>query len=210
MGGQACVFYGAAEFSRDCDIAILCEPTNLSRLKSALEELQAESIAVPPFEADYLMRGHAVHFRCHAIGSENVRIDVMATMRGVDSFDQMWSRRTSLVDETGLAVELMSLPDLAAAKKTQRDKDWPMIRRLVEANYAQHHDAPSAEHGLWRQERRKYLWSWRSACRVTPLKRYIIAHWWHKQSRKTLRIYGNPWRMSKKLNELPIEHLGNR
>lgn len=66
MGGQACVFYVAAEFSRDCDIAILCEPQNLSRLQAALDELQARTIAVPPFEADYLLRGHAVHFRCQA------------------------------------------------------------------------------------------------------------------------------------------------
>lgn len=31
MGGQACVFYGAAEFSRDVDLAILAEPDNLRR-----------------------------------------------------------------------------------------------------------------------------------------------------------------------------------
>jgi hypothetical protein len=31
MGGQACVFYGAAEFSRDVDFAILAEPENLKR-----------------------------------------------------------------------------------------------------------------------------------------------------------------------------------
>ena len=145
MGGQACVFYGAAEFSRDCDIAILCEPTNLARLQGALDELQARTIAVPPFEADYLLRGHAVHFRCHAAGVENIRLDVMASMRGVAPFDQLWPRRTTLEDESGVAIELMSLPDLVAAKKTQRDKDWPMIRRLVEANYAQHRDAPTDE-----------------------------------------------------------------
>lgn len=51
MGGQACVFYGAAEFSRDCDIAILCEPENLDRLQAALDDLQAVNIAVPPFDA---------------------------------------------------------------------------------------------------------------------------------------------------------------
>jgi hypothetical protein len=39
----------------------------------------------------------------------------------------------------------MSLPDLVAAKKTQRDKDWPMIRRLIEASYAQNRDAPTAQ-----------------------------------------------------------------
>ncbi|MBI3875800.1 MAG: hypothetical protein HY300_07540, partial [Verrucomicrobia bacterium] len=33
MGGQACVFYGAAEFSRDTDFAVLAEPDNLDRLR---------------------------------------------------------------------------------------------------------------------------------------------------------------------------------
>jgi hypothetical protein len=37
MGGQACVLYGAAQFSRDTDVAI--------------------SPAVPPFELDYLRLG---------------------------------------------------------------------------------------------------------------------------------------------------------
>jgi hypothetical protein len=32
MGGQACVFYGAAEFSRDVDFAVVAEPENLDRL----------------------------------------------------------------------------------------------------------------------------------------------------------------------------------
>lgn len=48
MGGQACVLYGAAEFSRDTDFAILASPTNLDRLRAALDDLQAEVIAVPP------------------------------------------------------------------------------------------------------------------------------------------------------------------
>jgi len=39
LGSQACVFYGAAEFSRDCDIVILSDEANLGRLASALEEL---------------------------------------------------------------------------------------------------------------------------------------------------------------------------
>ena len=145
MGGQACVFYGAAEFSRDCDVAILCEPQNLARLQKAVDELQARTIAVPPFEAKYLLRGHAIHFRCQAAEVQNIRLDVMARMRGVAAFDELWARRTSLESESGGAVELMSLSDLVAAKKTQRDKDWPMIRRLVEANFAASPDAPSQE-----------------------------------------------------------------
>ena len=56
MGGQACVLYGGAEFSRDTDIAVLAEAENLRQLAAALDQLQAEPIAVPPLEAKYLLR----------------------------------------------------------------------------------------------------------------------------------------------------------
>jgi hypothetical protein len=64
-----------------------------------------------------------------------MRIDVMTRMRGVDSFAKLWKRRTTMVFEDGAKCEVMSLPDLVLAKKTQRDKDWPMVRRLIEVNY---------------------------------------------------------------------------
>ncbi len=41
IGGQACILYGAAEFSRDIDLAVLVSPENLEDLKKALEELGA-------------------------------------------------------------------------------------------------------------------------------------------------------------------------
>jgi len=47
MGGQACVLYGAAEFSRDTDLAVLASSENLDRLRAALAELNATVIAVP-------------------------------------------------------------------------------------------------------------------------------------------------------------------
>jgi hypothetical protein len=46
-------------------------------------------IAVPPFEADYLLRGHAVHFRCNASGVERIRLDAMARLREVAAFDDL-------------------------------------------------------------------------------------------------------------------------
>jgi hypothetical protein len=58
MGGQACVLYGAAEFSRDTDLVILADEQNLIRLRRALADMQAKVIAVPPFEIRYLRRGH--------------------------------------------------------------------------------------------------------------------------------------------------------
>jgi hypothetical protein len=42
MGGQACILYGAAEFSRDIDIAVLAEAKNLTRIQRALDELQTD------------------------------------------------------------------------------------------------------------------------------------------------------------------------
>ncbi len=155
MGGQACVFYGAAEFSRDCDIVLLSEEANFARLQSALDELDAHCIAVPPFEIEYLDRGHSVHFRCEHPDASGMRIDLMTKLRGVDDFSQLWQRRTSLADAEGTIYELLGIHDLVKAKKTQRDKDWPMIRRLVEAHYAQHKNAATAERiEFWLRELR--------------------------------------------------------
>src|ERR1017187_6980606 len=137
MGGQACVFYGAAEFSRDTDLAIVADVANLARLRRALDDLQAEVIAVPPFELKYLRRGHAIHFRCRHPEALRMRVDVMAKMRGVDAFPKLWKRRTTIELPDGTRCDLGWRPDLVQARKTQRDKRWPMIPRLVEAHYFQ-------------------------------------------------------------------------
>jgi hypothetical protein len=155
MGGQACVFYGAAEFSRDTDIVILAESANLERLAKALDELKAVCIALPPFEVKYLKRGHAVHFRCRHPQARGIRLDVMSVLRGVDSFPKLWRRRTTMRIGRALTIQLMSVEDLVQAKKTQRDKDWPMVRRLVEAHYAQFGARPNRERiRFWLRESR--------------------------------------------------------
>jgi hypothetical protein len=155
MGGQACVFYGAAEFSRDTDFAFHADAANLDRLRGAMRELRAEVIAVPPLSLEHLHRGHAVHFRCQHPEAARLRIDVMSKMRGVAEFDELWERRTTLQGEDGTVYELMSLPDLVQAKKTQRDKDWPMIRRLMEADRAACRGTPSkAQARFWLREGR--------------------------------------------------------
>lgn len=155
MGGQACILYGAAEFSRDVDFAILSSPENLDRLRTALRVLNAEVIAVPPFDERYLERGHAIHFRAHGAEVEGFRIDVMSSFRGVEPFPRLWERRTTFeLGEAGV-VEALSLPDLVSSKKTQRDKDWVMIRRLLEASYAQNAADPTSEQiRFWLRELR--------------------------------------------------------
>lgn len=183
MGGQACVFYGAAEFSRDTDFVVLAEPGNLARLKRALADLQAEVIAVPPFELKYLRRGHAIHFRCWHTEALRLRVDVMSKMRGVASFERLWRRRTTLRLPDGTVCHLLSLPDLAQSKKTQCDKDWPMLRRLLEAHWFQNQAHPTpAQVRFWFRELRtpelliELAARFPAVCRRESRKRPLLRH----------------------------------
>ena len=155
MGGQACVFYGAAQVSKDIDLVLLAEPRNYERLRKALDALHARRIAVPPFDPNVLARGHAVHFRCAAHGVQDLRIDIMTRLRDLPDFHTLWERRTVLADDTGEEFHLLSIPDLVAAKKTQRMKDWPIIDLLVAIHYRENQAAPRADWiDFWLREAR--------------------------------------------------------
>ena len=153
MGGQACILYGAAEFSRDIDLDVLADENNLSRLRAALHELKAEPVFVPPLSVEVLLRGHACHFRSASADARGLRIDVMSVLHGCEPFDTLWSRRRTL-SLTGVGrVQVLALEDLVQAKKTQRDKDWPMVRRLLEADYHRHVTRPARERiAFWLRE----------------------------------------------------------
>jgi hypothetical protein len=154
MGGQACIFYGAAEFSRDLDLLILADATNLSNLVRALDALEAGVIAVPPLEEQHLLRGHAVHLRCRREDVAGLRIDLMSSLRGVAGFEELWSRRT-IIEVADEPIDLLAMEDLVRAKKTQRDKDWPMIRRLLEQSYFEHSRTATEEQvRFWLREMR--------------------------------------------------------
>jgi hypothetical protein len=77
----------------------------------------------------------------------------MSRMRGVDPFSKLWKRREELrLPGVGI-VGLLALPDLVKAMKTQRDKDWPMIRRLIEADVARRSgDADDLRVDFWMRE----------------------------------------------------------
>ena len=155
MGGQACVFYGAAQFSKDVDLALLASEENFSRLRAALGELNAKRIAVPRFDPALLARGHAVHFRCQGGEADGLRVDVMTRLRDLADFEVLWARRTTISDENGETFELLSVEDLVQAKKTQRQKDWPMIDALVEGHYRALGGEPTAERvAFWLAESR--------------------------------------------------------
>jgi hypothetical protein len=155
MGGQACILYGGAEFSRDVDFAVAVSADNLRRLRAALKDLGARAVFFPPLSAAALRRGHACHFRC----ADGLRVDVMARMRGAPPFSRLWARRREIAIPGIGAVPVVSLEDLVRIKRTQRDKDWLMLRRLVEADVERHG---------WRGTRDRIRF-WLRAGATTPL-----------------------------------------
>ncbi len=159
MGGQACVFYGAAQVSKDIDLALLAEPGNIERLRRALIELAAVRIAVPPFDPALFDRGHAIHFRCQAPGVEGLRVDLMSKLRLLDRFETLWERRTTFVDDEGNEFNLLSVPDLVRSKKTSRNKDWPVIELLVNIHMHENFAVPRPD----------WIRFWLSECR-TPIQ----------------------------------------
>jgi len=64
-----------------------------------------------------------------------MRVDIMSVLHNASSFENSMERRTTMELNDGLIVDVISFPDLVAIKKTQRDKDWSHIRRLIEAHY---------------------------------------------------------------------------
>jgi hypothetical protein len=149
------VFYGAAQFCKDIDLALLASEENFSRLLAALGELKAKRIAVPRFDPALLARGHAVHFRCQGGEADGLRVDVMTRLRDLPDFGVLWGRRTTIRDEDGETFELLSVEDLIQAKKTQRDKDWPVIDALVEGHYRALSGEPTPERiAFWLVESR--------------------------------------------------------
>jgi hypothetical protein len=149
IGGQACIIYGAAEFSRDSDFVILCNQTNLKQLNKALVALKAEPIYVPALSINYLRKGHACHFRCQAKDVEGLRIDLLSKLRGCDSFEKLWQRRKTIFLKDGNSIDVIGLFDLVQSKKTQRDKDWSMLKRLLENDILVNKDNPLPKRVVW-------------------------------------------------------------
>ncbi len=153
IGGQACIVYGGAEFSRDVDLSVAIDTDNLKAIKNALTVLNAETVFVPSLGKNVLKRGHACHFSCHTKGAEGLRIDIINKMRGCPVFKEIWKRRNVVkLPEIG-EVSIISLQDLVQSKKTQREKDWPMIRRLIETDISQgYEEADKNRISFWFRE----------------------------------------------------------
>ncbi len=155
IGGQACILYGGAEFSRDLDLMIAAAPVSVERLGAALAALGADVIAVPSFQPELLERGHAVHFRCGRHDVAGLRLDLMTRPPRLADLDAVWERQVVFDLDIG-PVSVVALEDLIATKKTQRDKDWATIGELVAADMVAHRShADDVRVEFWLREARE-------------------------------------------------------
>jgi hypothetical protein len=121
--GMACVHFGIAESTRDCDV--LCLPAGFGVLLQLLEETSFEGMAChyrgnlsPPLDERWHRGGWTSHFTWGR-GPAEVTLDVFGlALRAVEAWE---------AELSGLYV---SPHIVAQMKRTDRDKDWPFINSL--------------------------------------------------------------------------------
>ena len=99
----------------------------------------------------------------------------MTRLRGLASFAVLWERRTVFADGEGTDYDLLCIPDLVEAKKTQRMKDWPVISLLVEIHFEENAEASTAAWiDFWLREARTPE-TLAELCRRFPTEAYACA-----------------------------------
>lgn len=121
--GLACVHYGVAETTKDCDL--LCHPSSFSTVLDFLSETKIESAAChyrgnisPPLDARWHRGGWTSHFQW----------DTQPEVTTLDIFGH------ALRESSPWPKDLFGLyanpHTVAEMKRTNRDKDWPFISAL--------------------------------------------------------------------------------
>lgn len=123
--GLACVHYGIAETTKDCDL--LCHPSSFSTLLDFLEETKIDGASChyrgnisPPLDARWHRGGWTSHFQW-ATTPDVTTLDVFGhALRESSPWPQ---------DLFGLYANPHTVAEM---KRTNRDKDWPFISALGE------------------------------------------------------------------------------
>jgi hypothetical protein len=138
ISGQATVLYGAATFSEDIDLWIAPSAVNCRQFLAALHACRASFYKLtPPFEPEFLSRGHGFHFRLPGPAQASpVFLDVMGAPPRVGSFSVVRACARRMETDWG-RLTVIGLKDLVELKKTQRLEDYPIISNLALAWFAQ-------------------------------------------------------------------------
>ncbi|MGH9321415.1 MAG: hypothetical protein ACRD21_14065 [Vicinamibacteria bacterium] len=132
ISGQACVLYGASQFTEDIDLWVQPTASNLSSFLRALSHVRAVVYKLtPPITLKYLRRGHGFHFR---IGTD-VYLDMMGVPPRVEGFLPAFARSRRFETDWG-TLRVSAPEDLVLLKRTNRPGDYEAISNLVRGRLA--------------------------------------------------------------------------
>lgn len=167
ISGQATVLYGAATFSEDIDLWINPTQDNRARFLAALRASHARYYKLtPPFEIEYLVRGHGFHFILPGGAEPEVFLDVMGRPPRVDSFAAAHATANWMDTDWGRVLTI-GVKELVELKKTQRLEDYPIISRLVLAWFEQPGSTNTSS---------DYHWAVENVFTLSELRRLLEQH----------------------------------
>lgn len=130
IGGFALGFHGAERATKDVDIVPKPDVENLTRLWSALAELEAEPQGLEDFRPEEMPVEWGLEGLIEGAGNWIVhtrfgRLDVMQWVDPFESYDELRANAVeAYVDEVGASILVAGLQDLIAMKETAgRDQD---------------------------------------------------------------------------------------
>jgi hypothetical protein len=127
ISGQACVLYGASQFTEDIDFWIQPKQQNFHAFLRAMAELKASVYKLtPPITQAYIRKGHGFHFRAES----DWYIDVMGKPPRVGDFRRALRKARKISTEWGM-LTVVAQEDLVLLKRTNRPGDYETISNLV-------------------------------------------------------------------------------
>jgi hypothetical protein len=122
--GMACVHYGVAQTTKDCDL--LCKPESSSAFFDLIDSTEFRGVSAayrgnlsPPFDARWMAGGWTSHFIWALPDGDGAKLDIF----GVPP-------RASTRWEDDLRGAYVGPHTVAEMKRTNREKDWPFITSL--------------------------------------------------------------------------------
>ena len=127
ISGQACILYGASQFTEDVDLWIQPASSNLASFLRAMARVKARVYKLtPPIRMKYVRNGHGFHFR---IGRD-LFLEVMGRPPRVGTFLEAFSRAREFKTDWG-TLRVSAPEDLVLLKRTNRPGDYEAISNLV-------------------------------------------------------------------------------
>lgn len=126
--GQACVYYRIAFQSKDGDWIVRLDRTAMDQVLTVLEGVGSTfRRGSAPLDPQWHAGGWSSHLE-HLAAGVRIRTDLLGRPPRItpDRLAALWAEAGSY------EAPVTRLPDLIAMKRTQRDKDWPIIGSLAD------------------------------------------------------------------------------